>query len=146
MAAPIHQKQVNREAVRILALEHGLKRASELSGVAYETVKKWSQRQHWNGAVTHSQRIVPTVPIADAVASELREHERETRLSLARSARNMSKDAEALPVRHAKLAHTVAQTAAIVHNWSERAGNPGIVNLNVLADKSLVQIVDRATD
>ncbi len=131
MASPIHQKHVNREAVRILALEHGLKRASELSGVNYETVRKWSQRQHWNSTVQHSKAIVPSVPIGDNVASELQSCERETRLSLARSAKRLSSDAEHVSLRDSQHVHNVAKTAALVHGWEGKSQSQGNVMVNV---------------
>lgn len=131
MSSSIRQQPVNREAVRILALEHGLKRASELSGVAYETVKKWSQRQHWNVSVQHSQAIVPAVPVADSVAAELQEHERETRLSLARYSARAAKDSEQLSVRQAPLVHKVAQVAGITHQWSDKREGQSNVMVNV---------------
>lgn len=124
---------MNREAVRILAIEHGLKRASELSGVNYETVKKWSQREHWNSVVPHSQVIVPAVPIADTVAAEHSKNKHESRINLGRYAVSASKEAVSAENK-LKIARNVRDIAA-VHStlWPEDQYERGILNLNVLA-------------
>jgi hypothetical protein len=70
---------------------------------------------------------------ADALANVLQEHERETKLSLARSARRMAKDAEEATLREAPYVHKAAQVASITHGWREKEKNPNtILNLGVL--------------
>lgn len=150
MPAPIPQKQViDKEQARMLVADIGYTEASKQTGIKRDTLYKWGQRKGWKEPVSHAQQLtvqsVQSSP-ADAHAALLREHDKETRMSLARASRRMSKDCEELPVRHAKLAHTVAQTAAIVHNWSGTERNPGIVNLNVLANKAAVQVVQGEPD
>ncbi len=147
MAKPIHQKQVNREAVRILAIEHGLKKASELSGVNYETVRKWSQRGHWNGNVSDSRAVVPLVPIADRVASEHAKLKARSRVGLARYAAEASEDA-AKHKNKLKIARAVRDVAAVHSSlWPEDHNERGIVNLNVLAGgRAAIQINDRGAE
>lgn len=130
--------QNQRELVRLLYIEHGHQKASELSGVNYTLVRKWASRYGWTEPrqQTLSQNV--TRRVADAVADDLAEHERETRLSLAKASRRMAKDCEELAVRDADKAYTVAKTAAIVHRWNdEKQGGSFNLNLLNLADLNL---------
>lgn len=65
-------------------------------------------------------------------ANVLQEHERETRLSLARYARKASKDAESANLRDTPIVHKLTQTAGLVHGWNEGKGSETILNLAVL--------------
>ncbi len=125
MASPIHQKEV----VRLLTLEHGLKEAARLSGVSYDVVRQWSARGKWKHShpVTSSSATVA----ADTVAAELQSHEKETRLSLARSTARMAKDAEQVTLRESKHVLNVAKTAAITHSWADSKANQANVMVNV---------------
>ncbi len=138
---------VNREAVRILAIEHGLKKAAELSGVNYETVRKWSQRQHWNGNVSDSRAVVPLVPIADSVQREHAANRLESKTNLGRYAAQASKDA-AKHRNKLKIARAVRDVAAVHSSlWPEDHNERGIVNLNVLAGgRAAIQINDRPSE
>ena len=70
---------------------------------------------------------------ADALANVLQEHARETKLSLARSARRMAKDAEQATLREAPYVHKAAQVASITHGWGEKEKNPNaILNVAIL--------------
>jgi DNA invertase Pin-like site-specific DNA recombinase len=74
---------------------------------------------------------VQSVPLS--VAAILAEHERETKLSLARSARRMAKDAEQATLREAPYVHKAAQVASITHGWGEKEKNPNaILNVAIL--------------
>ena len=67
------------------------------------------------------------------LANVLQEHERETKLSLARSARRMAKDAEQATLREAPYVHKAAQVASITHGWGEKEKNPNaILNVAIL--------------
>ncbi len=124
---------MNREAVRILAIEHGLKKAAELSGVPYTTVRQWSVRGQWKAVPSHSNGTVTNVTTgpADALQAELQGHERETRLSLARSSARMAKDAETVTLRDSKHVLNVAKTAAITHRWEGQDKQQTNVMVNV---------------
>ncbi len=136
---------VNREAVRILAIEHGLKKASELSNINYERVKKWSQRGHWNSSVTHSQSNVPSVPIADAVEREHKRQKARSKLALARYTAEASEEASRAPNK-LKVARAVRDVAAVHATlWPEDQYERGILNLNVLAGgRAAVQVVEKS--
>ena len=72
-ATPVNQNQ--RELVRILYLQHGHQKASELSGVEYDTVRQWAHRYDWNNrSVTNV-----TKTIADNVAATLAARKQESR-------------------------------------------------------------------
>ncbi len=112
MATSLRDQQ--KEVVRLLVLQHGQKKASELSKVPYETVRKWTQRGHW----LELSRNVPKQPItiaADSVAQEIQENGKQTKLSLSRASRRMALDSEQATLRHAPYVHKVAQTAALVN-------------------------------
>ncbi len=115
-----------RELVRLLVIEHGQKKASELSGEPYEKVRKWTQRGDWL-----SSQSVPTRGLVERISDELVENEKETRLSLSRYARRASRDAEEASLREAPYVKGVAEIAGKVHKWDQQA--PGTVfSLNVL--------------
>lgn len=126
---------VSKEEVRLLAIEIGVREAARRLGLNEDRVCQWSKRGNWFATPKHikaKQTPVSTVSKpGDVLLQDLAEHERETRLSLAKASRRMAKDCEELPVRHAKLAHTVAQTMAIVHRQGEGSAGQSF-NLNVL--------------
>lgn len=132
-AAPATKEQ--RELVRLLYLEHGHQKASELSQVPYDTVRQWAHRYQWN---VHSAPVTNvTRRIADAVQNELAENERETRLSLSRYARRAAKDSEAMSARESPYVKGVAQVASITHKWGENDKASNQFTLNVLNINSI---------
>lgn len=135
--------QTQKELVRLLVLEHGLQKASELSGVDYELVRQWESRRKRRAiktavaaGVTVSQN--PVKAVADRIQDTLVEHERETRLSLARYARRAAKDSESATIRDSPLVHKVAQVAGLVHKWDSEKSSVTF-SLNVLNINSLDQ-------
>ena len=96
--------------------------------LAHAKRRGWTQRiqvatQELN--VVQSDAITPVQSVPQSIASILAEHERETKLSLARSARRMAKDAEQATLRQAPYVHKAAQIASITHGWGEKEKNPG---------------------
>ena len=116
-----------RELVRLLVIEHGQKRASELSGEPYEKVRKWTQRGNWLAS-----QSVPTKAVVERVSDELADNERETRLSLSRYAKRAAQDSENATLRDAPLVHKAAQVAGIVHKWGDTGVQGQSFTLNVL--------------
>jgi hypothetical protein len=119
-----------RELVRLLVIEHGQKVASELSGEPYEKVRKWTQRGNWLSSQSVPNGVAATV---ERISDELANSERETRLGLARYAKDAVGE---LNRRKHKLfvtkeAKDVAQTAAIVHRWDAKEQATGNVVVNV---------------
>ncbi len=134
-------KEVDREAIRLLAIEHGVREAARMTGLNEDRVRQWSSRFSWFEAKTphHNQAVtnVTTLP-ADAHLHELQTHERETRLSLARSARKLATEAESAKLNESNHILNVAKTAAVVHKWNDEKQNVSfslnVLNLNMLSD------------
>ncbi len=135
-AAPAPATQ--RELVRLLYLEHGHQKASELSGVSYDLVRQWAHRGNWTPKRIEAMSQSVTKRVVDAVQSELQTHERETRLSLARSARKLATEAESAELGQSSHVLNVAKTAAVVHKWGDEKQNVSfslnVLNLNMLSD------------
>ncbi len=66
-----------RELVRLLVIEHGQKKASELSGEPYEKVRKWTQRGDWL-----SSQSVPTRGTVARISDVLAERKAQSRTLL----------------------------------------------------------------
>jgi hypothetical protein len=108
-----------------------------------ERVNKRAYRERWlanvhamskprdNGAMPLSK---PVQTGSDALEIALQRDERETRASLSKYARKVSKTAAASPdIEQAPLVHKVAQTAGIVHKWDQKTGAPNVmVNIALL--------------
>jgi len=112
-------------------------------GINQDAVRQRSKREGWMASPkTVAQRALakPVTSVspnalspADALANVLQEHERETKLSLARSDRRMAKDAEQATLRESPYVHRAAQVASITHGWGNQDQNTQpILNLGVL--------------
>lgn len=136
-ATPVNKDQ--RELVRILYLEHGPQRAAELSKVRYDRIRQWASRYGWAEPREKALSQTVTRQVADTIADTLAEHERETRLSLARYAARAAKDAEQMSTREAPLVHKVAQIAGLTHAWGEgktaTAFTLNVLNINSLDNR-----------
>ncbi len=122
-----------REIVRLLALQHGLKKASQLSGVNYDLVRQWSVRGNW--PVSHPVTKSLATVAADNVASQLAEHERKTKLGLAKYASDKAAQlAESGKLTDSGHFKNVAGGASIVHRWDAKseANQNVIVNIALL--------------
>lgn len=136
----------------MLVMEVGVTEASRRTGIDLSTVKQWSARGGWL-AHTRAKPSLPTsmqpTPVtgivtgvtrqpADALRDILAEDDRETRISLSRSARRLAKEAENAPLEQAGDVKQVAQTAALVHRWQEagQAGASVVVNIALLGQQA----------
>lgn len=133
----------NKEDCRLLAIEYGIRETARRTGINVNTLLSWSKRYNWfthPPSVTkqNGNAISAIRPAGDIVLEELQEHERETKLSLARYSRRAAKDAEQLSVREAPLVHKVGQLAGIVHKWGEEKQS-ATFTLNVLNINSIEQ-------
>ena len=131
-----------RELVRLLVIEHGQKKAAELSGEPYEKVRKWTQRGNWLASQSVPNGVAATVT---RIADELADNERETRLSLSRYAKRAAKDAEQASLKDAPYVKAAAQVAGITHKWNDDSSKPGHFTLNMLNINSL-DVRQEATD
>jgi hypothetical protein len=134
---------VDWPAVRVLAVAVGVREAGRQMGISQDAVRQRSKRERWMACPkTVAQRALakPVTSVspsalspADALVNVLQEHERKTKLSLARSARRMAKDAEQATLREASYVHKAAQVACITHCWGGKEKNPNaILNLGIL--------------
>ncbi len=118
-----------REIVRLLAIQHGLKKASELANIPHDVVRQWSVRGNWKLSLPVTSSLATVA--ANNVQSELEKLEHETRSSLARSAARLAKKSEEAKLDESGHVHNVAKTAAIVHRWDAKSENTGNVIVNV---------------
>ena len=131
MDAPQSQPSIDRESVRLLAMQIGCKAAAEQLGLSYARVRQWSSRFHWLKPVNKPTQ--PNVTPVTLPSSVLAQYEQETKLSLAKSVTRMAKDAEQANLRHSGNVKDVAQTSSIVYGWnnSQDKGST-ILNIGVL--------------
>lgn len=126
--------ETDREAVRLLAIQFGVREAARRSGLSEDRVRQWSSRFNWLQRSTPEQQkaIVTTVTSpGDIMLQELERNGHATKLSLSRFARNAAGKHERGPITKAPLLHKVAQTAAIVHGWQDKQGPQTNVMVNV---------------
>jgi hypothetical protein len=142
-----NQKQ-DHESVRTLAIQIGVRPAARQLGLNEDTVCSWAKRENWFATPGNPQPIQSQALQArpgDVMLNELQKFEGESRLSLAKANARMAKDCEELPARHAKTAHIVAQTMAIVHRQGEH-GSGQSFSLNILnLGSCAVQVRDQDT-
>lgn len=80
-----------KQLVKLLYLEHGHQKASELSGVRYDLVRKWASLGNWKALHNPSQS--PVARASDNVASQLAQLKERSTLNLARYAAEASEQA-----------------------------------------------------
>ena len=128
-----------------------IKRAAEQHGVSYVAARQRAKREQWPVATRLNTAIVKATQAAtrsveaatghvtrvtsasDALVNILAEDERETKLSLSRSARQLAAQGETASLDEAHRVHDVAKVAALVHQWDKEHPHPGILNVRVLA-------------
>ncbi len=129
---------INREEVRIAVMELGYAKASEKLDIKQPTLRQWARRFGWHKPFIHSQAVTTVTKPVDAIVNELQTHERETRLSLARSARKLATEAENAELGQSGHALNVGKLAGIVHKWGDEKQNVSfslnVLNLNMLTD------------
>lgn len=152
MSAPL---AVDREQVRMLYMEVGAAETARRIGLPGGTVRQWANRYGWNeghaitrevvqgqqtpakailaATLPESKRpvIVTHVTGADALAEMMGEMERETRVSLAKAARNLATQAETAELGQAADALQAGKLAALVHRWADDRNST--VNVSIYA-------------
>jgi uncharacterized protein YjcR len=123
---------VNKEAIRVLVLQHGQREAARIAGLNENTVRSWALRYKWS-TPNSASKVQPNghSPLVERIADELAEAERETKLSLARSVKHLAKKTEKTTLKQSGNVKNVAQTAAIVHRWDQKDQASGNVVVNV---------------
>ncbi len=122
-------QKVNKEAVRLLVIQHGQREAARIAGLNEDTVCSWAKRYGWS--IASKPQANGHSALVERVVGEMERLESETRSSLARSAARMSREAEKAELKRSGEVHNVARTAAIVHRWDAKTENTQNVVVNV---------------
>jgi hypothetical protein len=136
VAAP----EINREAVRVLALAVGVREAARRMGLSQERVMKWSQRGNWQLSADASAISKPSAtgatkqleacpqPVrnpAEALLDALADDSHESKISLSRGLRKAAKYVEDMEgadiIESAQNVKATAQSLALVHKWDTQA-------------------------
>ncbi len=131
-----------RELVRLLYLEHGHKKASEISGVEYDLVRQWAHRGNWTPARNQNVSQSVTKTIVDNVQSQLANHAEQTKLGLSAYARRQAEHlaSEGKLSDHGAFRNVVAG-ASQLHGWQADTKPTHFtlnqLNINTLAIDSL---------
>ncbi len=123
-------QKVNKEAVRLLVIQHGQREAARIAGLNEDTVCSWAKRYGWS--IASKPQANGHSALVDNVAAQLQEHERKTKLGLAKYA----SDKAAELAGRGKLTDSghfknVAGGASIVHRWDAKSENSQNVVVNV---------------
>lgn len=84
-----------------------------------------------NGTLSQKRESHPVPSGAEILENTLKEDERETKISLSRSARKLAKDAEDAPLESAGDILSVAKIASTVHGWAT-ATNLTQINIGLM--------------
>lgn len=119
--SPAPATKVNKEAVKVLVQQNGIREGARIAGLNENTVLSWAHRYGWQPAI--NPQSAPSVrsgngEISNRIADRLASNEKQTRLSLSRAHR-----IHAARAARGKLAPKetlqVAQGAAITHGWRQ---------------------------
>ena len=137
---------VNKEAIRVLVIQHGQREAARIAGLNENTVRSWAMRYNWS-TPTAATKTQPNghSPLVERISDELADNERETRLSLSRYARRAARDAESASLRDAPYVKAAAQVAGITHKWNDTSTTANHFTLNTL-NINCLEVTDNATD
>ncbi len=133
MAKTSNQIQINKEAVRLLVIQHGQREAARIACLNENTVRSWAMRYNWS-TPTAATKTQPNghSTLVDNVQNDLAEHERKTKLGLASyastQAQHLAKNGKLTDSGHFK---NMAGGASIVHRWDAKSENSQNVIVNV---------------
>jgi hypothetical protein len=147
-------KQVDREAVKTLAIAVGVREAARRLGLNEDRVCQWSKRGQWfknppkPKTIAVQQGIVSTVSTAsDALRSTLTERSNATKLGLSKAAAKAAEHlAESEPVtilKHSRAMKDVASTASVVHGWEAGSRDTGPFNpgaIQILSQRTYLNL------
>ncbi len=129
----------DHEAVRLRAIEIGVRPAARELGLNEDRVLQWSKREQWFKQPPDIQKanVITVIKPGDAALEELAENKRQTKLSLSRYSARAAKDSEQLSVWEAPLVHKVAQISSLV--WPEESGDRGLLSVAVLVQNNVTR-------
>lgn len=156
MPAPI---AVDKEQVRMLVLNVGVREAARQCGINEKTVLHWSHTNKWLADTRPSPAKLPppasqigsvvSVAPADALGNILAQQSKTTRLNLARAVERASEQARDHddPLGAARNIKETAATASMLHNWDAGSAK---VNVNIYSDgmkaADVIEIESEVTD
>lgn len=134
---------VNREAVKMLAISVGVREAARQMGLPESTVKSWSDRGEWLKKPVQPPTVLRASNASkpsDCLANTIADDGLRTRVGFAKAARKVAvclgeKEPDALVERDtAQAARNWTDVASKVHGWGEKqdAGVNVAVNIGIL--------------
>lgn len=141
-----HALDVSREAVRVLALEHGLEFAADHYKLSLNTVKAWSARFNWFPCKASSKPIatIATGPSADTLQAIGERSKLRLAIAGEKASEHFAGQSGKAVVEQSSDYKNIVTAAAQLHGWDQRfAGQAFTLNvLNIgacgieIADKS----------
>lgn len=143
--------EIDRDQVRLLVVQHGVRETARILGLPMATVAAWSARGDWlkPAPVQSLPRSMVQAPASGAInvaqkaLAAYQEDRLQTRLGASRVVRRAvqtleRKDDDELLVDGGQTIKTVVQSAAIVHGWADQS--PGKVVISLAAMESMEQM------
>jgi molybdenum-dependent DNA-binding transcriptional regulator ModE len=138
---------IEREGVRLLAIELGAGAAARKLGLNYNTVRSWAKRDNWNLPVRGGRpAIVPATDLqrpGDILLQEHKALETTTKTALMQTAAKAATDAAQKPpleVSNTSQFRDVATAAAHLFGWDAGKGASVTLNQLVVTTEQLQQI------
>ena len=162
---------IDREQVRMLVLQIGVRPAARQLGITESTVQYWCSKNKWLQSIRDAQKLPPgmTTPIkpikssnssnrakctileparspAEVMTDELAAHGGRSRIALARAAtRSLEVAAETgVAIETAADLLQAARAASLAHGWDNQSGSKGrpMLTLNVLGTVTLGDVCE----
>jgi Putative ATPase subunit of terminase (gpP-like) len=146
---PQTRRPVDREGVRLLAMEIGASTAARKLGLNYNTVRSWAKRYNWGDLPERAGRpaIVPATDLqrpGDVLLQTHKELGERTKTGLAqataRAAEGAARSAEPLQVSNTAHLRDLAQSAARIFGWDSDRAPSTVHNTLVITQEQLEQI------
>ncbi len=126
---PINQPEINKEAVRVLVVQHGQREAARLAGLNENTVRSWAMRFGWSKNEVQPNR---NHSVSDNVAATLASRKAQSRTLLSEYQIKAATEAAAheKPLSITRQVNDLASIHAKV--WPEDQTQGATFSLNVL--------------
>ena len=141
LARRLPQHTFDRESIRLLAIELGLRGAARRCGIPEGTVRCWSYRYHWKvprragRPPLNLATDLKTKP-GDVLLEELARHEKQTRLNLARAGTNLSAQSVQASLKDARSALDITRMSALLYGWKSEDPKVSISHSQVILTKA----------
>jgi uncharacterized protein YjcR len=145
---PQTRRPVDREGVRLLAMEIGASAAARKLGLNYNTVRSWAKRYNWGDLPERAGRpaIVPATDLqrpGDILLQEHKSLETKTKTALARATAAAAERVSTQPpleVHNPAQLRDLAQSAARVFGWNTDGPQVQLNQQVVVTQEQLEQI------